>query len=139
MPLESILQNKYTAESDVWAFGVLLWEIFSFALQPYYGLSHEEVVKYLKEGKVLQCPDNTPKSVYRVMISCWRPQASSRPSFRTLYREMETIEKELVLIRRHFKSQKSVMSEGDRLASTPQLLQPPQPPPHSPAKSLGGI
>ena len=139
MPLESILQNKYTVESDVWAFGVLLWEIFSFALQPYYGLSHEEVVKYLKEGKVLQCPDNTPKSVYRVMISCWRPQAHSRPNFRTLYRELETIEKELVLIRRHFKSQKSVLSEGDRLASTPQLLQPPQPPPHSPAKSLAGI
>ena len=139
MPLESILQNKYTVESDVWAFGVLLWEIFSFALQPYYGLSHEEVVKYLKEGKVLQCPDNTPKSVYRVMISCWRPQAHSRPNFRTLYRELETIEKELVLIRRHFKSQKSVLSEGDRLASTPQLLQPPQPPPQSPAKSLAGI
>ena len=88
---------------------------------------------------MLQCPDNTPKSVYRVMISCWRPQAQSRPNFRTLYRELETIEKELVLIRRHFKSQKSVLSEGDRLASTPQLLQPPQPPPHSPAKSLAGI
>lgn len=52
MPLESILQNKYTIESDVWAFGVLLWEIFSYALQPYYGMSHEDVVKYLKEGKV---------------------------------------------------------------------------------------
>ena len=37
MPLEAILHNKYTTESDVWAFGVLLWEIFSLALQPYYG------------------------------------------------------------------------------------------------------
>ena len=43
MPLESILHNKYTTESDVWAFGVLLWEIFSFALQPYYGLTNEQV------------------------------------------------------------------------------------------------
>ena len=43
MPLESILHNKYTIESDVWAFGVLLWEIFSFALQPYYGLTNEQV------------------------------------------------------------------------------------------------
>jgi receptor tyrosine kinase len=41
------------------------WEIFSLALQPYYGMSHEEVVKYLKEGKFLLCPENTPKSAYR--------------------------------------------------------------------------
>ena len=65
MPLEAILQNKYTVESDVWAFGVLLWEIFSLALQPYYGMSHEEVVRHLKDGGTLQCPENTPKSAYR--------------------------------------------------------------------------
>ena len=47
MPLESILHNKYTTESDVWAFGVLLWEIFSFALQPYYGLTNEQVKIFL--------------------------------------------------------------------------------------------
>lgn len=99
----------------MWSFGVLLWEIFSFALQPYYGLSHEEVVKYLKEGNVLQCPDNTPKSVYKVMSACWHATAPSRPSFRTLLREMETIEKELVLIQRHYKSQKSILSETGRM------------------------
>jgi serine/threonine protein kinase len=68
MPLESILHNKYTIESDVWAFGILVWEIFSLALQPYYGLSHEEVVKGLKDGQVLQCPENTPKSMYKLML-----------------------------------------------------------------------
>ena len=51
MPLESILHNKYTIESDVWAFGVLLWEIFSFALQPYYGLTNEQV-NYNKEHQI---------------------------------------------------------------------------------------
>ena len=114
MPLESILHNKYTIESDVWAFGVLLWEIFSFALQPYYGLSHEEVVQYLKDGKVLQCPENTPKSVYKVMMSCWHAKTSDRPGFRNLYRQLETIEKELVLIRRHLhRSHKSVLSMAE--------------------------
>ena len=61
MPLESVLHNKYTTESDVWAFGVLLWEIFSFALQPYYGLTNEPVVQFIKEGNLLECPENTPK------------------------------------------------------------------------------
>jgi len=118
MPLEAILHNKYTVESDVWAYGVLLWEIFSLALQPYYGLSHEEVVKGLKEGLVLQCPENTPKSMYKIMLLCWNPKPSARPSFRTLYRDLETIERELVLIQKHFRSQKSILSENGRL--TPQ-------------------
>ncbi|KAK9497971.1 hypothetical protein O3M35_003863 [Rhynocoris fuscipes] len=91
MPLESILYNKYTVESDVWAFGVCLWEIFSFALQPYYGMTHEEVVKYIKEGNVLQCPDNTPKSVYALMKSCWAKKSSLRPSFRTIHQALHNI------------------------------------------------
>ena len=121
MPLEAILHNKYTIESDIWAYGVLLWEIFSLALQPYYGLSHEEVIKGLKEGQVLQCPENTPKSMYKLMLLCWNPKPNSRPSFRTLFRELEIIERELVLIQKHFRSQKSILSEtaaGGRM--TPQ-------------------
>ncbi|XP_055917209.1 tyrosine-protein kinase transmembrane receptor Ror2 [Eupeodes corollae] len=81
MPLESILYNKYTIESDVWAFGVCLWEIFSYALQPYYGLTHEEVIKYVQEGNVLSCPDNTPLSVYALMRRCWNRKPCERPSF----------------------------------------------------------
>lgn len=45
MPLEAILYNRFTVESDIWAFGVVLWEIFSFGLQPYFGKTHEEVVR----------------------------------------------------------------------------------------------
>uniref|UniRef100_A0A6V7MC42 receptor protein-tyrosine kinase n=1 Tax=Bracon brevicornis TaxID=1563983 RepID=A0A6V7MC42_9HYME len=91
MPLESILYNKYTIESDVWAFAVCLWEIFSFALQPYYGMTHEEVVKYIKEGSVLQCPENTPPQVYQLMKMCWNRRPADRPSFRAIYETLEKI------------------------------------------------
>ncbi|XP_006618521.1 tyrosine-protein kinase transmembrane receptor Ror2 isoform X1 [Apis dorsata] len=91
MPLESILYNKYTVESDVWAFAVCLWEIFSFALQPYYGMTHEEVVKYIKEGNVLQCPENTPPAIYDLMKLCWNRRPSDRPTFRTIYNTLDTI------------------------------------------------
>lgn len=94
MPLESILYNKYTVESDVWAFGVCLWEIFSFALQPYYGMTHEEVVKYIKEGNVLLYPENTPKPIYDLMKMCWNRKPSGRPSFRTIKHTLEAIEAE---------------------------------------------
>lgn len=95
MPLESILYNKYTVESDVWAFAVCLWEIFSFALQPYYGMTHEEVVKYIKEGDVLRCPDNTPQSIYELMKLCWNRRPSDRPTFRTIYETLDSIKQEL--------------------------------------------
>ncbi|QQP34872.1 Uncharacterized protein FKW44_022912 [Caligus rogercresseyi] len=120
MPLEAILHNKYTIESDIWAFGVLLWEIFSLALQPYYGLSNEEVIKFLKEGNLLNCPENTPKSIYKIMKSTWNTQPNMRPMFRILYRELETIEKELTILQRHFKSQKSIASVESMGRMTPQ-------------------
>ncbi|KAF5272825.1 hypothetical protein FQR65_LT00421 [Abscondita terminalis] len=91
MPLESILYNKYTAESDVWAFGVCLWEIFSFALQPYFGMTHEEVVRFLKAENVLSCPDNTPGPVYELMRQCWQQKPANRPSFRTIHCTITTI------------------------------------------------
>lgn len=91
MPLESILYNKYTLESDVWAFGVCLWEIFSFALQPYFGMTHEEVVKYLKAGHMLLSPENTPAPIYEVMRQCWAPKPSDRPNFKIIYRALRNI------------------------------------------------
>jgi len=91
MPLESILYNKYTIESDVWAFGVCMWEIFSLALQPYYGMTHEEVVKYVKDGSILQPPDNCPVRVYEVMKMCFQTQPTNRPPFRTILQLLEDI------------------------------------------------
>ncbi|XP_071543142.1 tyrosine-protein kinase transmembrane receptor Ror2-like isoform X2 [Panulirus ornatus] len=88
MPLESILYNKYTVESDVWAFGVCLWEIFSFALQPYYGMTHEQVVCFLKEGGILSCPDHCPPEAYSVLTWCWQRRAHDRPSFLVLHQAL---------------------------------------------------
>ncbi|XP_047514310.1 tyrosine-protein kinase transmembrane receptor Ror2 [Pieris napi] len=99
MPLESILYNKYTLESDVWAYGVCLWEIFSFALQPYFGMTHEEVVRFLKDGNVLACPDNTPRCVYDLMKQCWNHNPSDRPNFRVIYQTLDNIQ--MILERRH--------------------------------------
>lgn len=99
MPLESILYNKYTLESDVWAYGVCLWEIFSFALQPYFGMTHEEVVRFLKDGNVLACPDNTPRCVYDLMKQCWNNSPSDRPNFRIIYQTLDNIQ--LILERSH--------------------------------------
>ncbi|XP_077500568.1 tyrosine-protein kinase transmembrane receptor Ror2-like [Amblyomma americanum] len=96
MPLEAILYNKFTVESDVWAFGVVLWEIFSFALQPYYGMTHEEVVAFVKEGNCLGCPEGAPAPAYALMRACWNRKPSARPSFKTIHRALGTLHNELV-------------------------------------------
>lgn len=91
MPLEAILYNKFSTQSDVWSFGVVLWEIFSFALQPYYGLTHDEVVRYVKDGKVLVQPERTPQPMYDLMKQCWHRRPAGRPSFNTLHKTLENM------------------------------------------------
>lgn len=88
MPLESLVYNRFTIESDVWAFGVVLWEIFSFGMQPYYGMTHEEVVKYIKDGNILPYPESTPGPIYQMMKNCWNRNASKRPPFRLIFKQL---------------------------------------------------
>ena len=60
MPPESILYGKFTTESDVWSFGVVLWEIYSFGLQPYYGYCNQEVIEMIRSRQLLPCPEDCP-------------------------------------------------------------------------------
>lgn len=63
------------------AYGVVLWEIFSFAMQPYFGMTHEEVVKFIKDGNMLNCPENTPLMIYNLMMQTWNRKSNERPTF----------------------------------------------------------
>ncbi|XP_069330643.1 muscle, skeletal receptor tyrosine-protein kinase isoform X3 [Eulemur rufifrons] len=89
MPPESIFYNRYTTESDVWAYGVVLWEIFSYGLQPYYGMAHEEVIYYVRDGNILSCPENCPLELYNLMRLCWSKVPADRPGFASIHRILE--------------------------------------------------
>ncbi|XP_013073516.2 muscle, skeletal receptor tyrosine protein kinase-like isoform X2 [Biomphalaria glabrata] len=91
MPPEAILYNKFSSQSDVWSFGVLLWEIFSFALQPYYGMTHEEVINYLRSGHTLQPTENVTSVVSELMKSCWHKKPNSRPTFTSLHKSLSVL------------------------------------------------
>uniref|UniRef100_A0A8C4PXA3 Tyrosine-protein kinase receptor n=1 Tax=Eptatretus burgeri TaxID=7764 RepID=A0A8C4PXA3_EPTBU len=78
MPPESIMYRKFTAESDVWSLGVVLWEIFTFGKQPWYQLSNNEVVECISQGRVLQRPRTCPKDVYDLMLGCWELEPQQR-------------------------------------------------------------
>ncbi|XP_075151765.1 tyrosine-protein kinase transmembrane receptor Ror isoform X2 [Haematobia irritans] len=90
MPSESILYGKFTTESDVWSFGVVLWEIYSYGMQPYYGYSNQEVINLVRSRQLLTCPDACPTAVYSLMIECWHEQSVRRPSFAEITLRLKT-------------------------------------------------
>merc|ERR1719204_2829438 len=85
MPPESIMYGKFTTESDVWSFGVLLWEIYSYGLQPYYGYSNQEVIEMVRSRQLLPCPEDCPSRMYAFMVECWHEVPSRRPTFSEIH------------------------------------------------------
>ena len=85
MPPESIMYGKFTTESDVWSFGVLLWEIYSYGLQPYYGYSNQEVIEMVRSRQLLPCPEDCPSRMYAFMVECWHEVPTRRPSFAEIH------------------------------------------------------
>merc|ERR1719471_436553 len=81
MSAESMLYGKFTAESDVWSYGVLLWEIYSFGQQPYYGYSNQEVIEMIRSRQLLPCPEDCPSRMYAFMVECWHEIPTRRPPF----------------------------------------------------------
>uniref|UniRef100_A0A8C0WG88 Tyrosine-protein kinase receptor n=1 Tax=Castor canadensis TaxID=51338 RepID=A0A8C0WG88_CASCN len=81
MAPESLKDGVFTASSDMWSFGVVLWEITSLAEQPYQGLSNEQVLKFVMDGGYLDQPDNCPERVTDLMHMCWQFNPKMRPTF----------------------------------------------------------
>lgn len=69
MPPEAITYGKFTTDSDIWSFGVVLWEIFSYGLQPYYGFSNQEVMEMVRKRQLLPCPEDCPPRYKRVKVA----------------------------------------------------------------------
>ncbi|CAN2387230.1 Belongs to the protein kinase superfamily. Tyr protein kinase family. CSF-1 PDGF receptor subfamily [Pristimantis euphronides] len=85
MAPESIFDKVYTTQSDVWSFGVLLWEIFSLGASPYPGVQiNEEFCQRLKEGTRMRAPEYATADIYRIMLSCWHGDPKERPTFSDL-------------------------------------------------------
>ncbi|KAL4608045.1 insulin receptor-like [Arapaima gigas] len=81
MAPESLKDGVFTAHSDCWSFGVVLWEISTLAEQPYQGLSNEQVLKFVMDGGFLDRPDNCPDRLHNLMQMCWQYNPKLRPTF----------------------------------------------------------
>ncbi|XP_072047232.1 fibroblast growth factor receptor-like [Amphiura filiformis] len=91
MAIESVLGDVHTIESDVWSFGVLLWEIVTLGSRPYPKLKGSDVQKLLKNGQRMPQPKHCSEQLYNIMLVCWEKEPSKRPSFEKLMRLLDEV------------------------------------------------
>lgn len=87
--IESLADRVYTTKSDVWSFGVTMWEIATRGQTPYPGVENSEIYDYLRQGNRLKQPPDCLDSIYSLMFSCWLLSPKDRPSFESLRCELE--------------------------------------------------
>ncbi|KAF7246548.1 Hepatocyte growth factor receptor [Varanus komodoensis] len=91
MALESLQTQKFTTKSDVWSFGVLLWELMTRGAPPYPDVNSFDITVYLLQGRRLLQPEYCPDPLYEVMLKCWHPKPELRPAFSELVSDISTI------------------------------------------------
>uniref|UniRef100_A0A452TTX6 Tyrosine-protein kinase Mer n=1 Tax=Ursus maritimus TaxID=29073 RepID=A0A452TTX6_URSMA len=89
--IESLADRVYTSKSDVWAFGVTMWEIATRGMTPYPGVQNHEMYDYLLHGHRLKQPEDCLDELYEIMHSCWRAEPLERPTFSVLRLQLEKL------------------------------------------------
>ncbi|KAM8954410.1 protein-tyrosine kinase 2-beta isoform 2-T2 [Pelodytes ibericus] len=124
MAPESINFRRFTTSSDVWMFGVCMWEIHSFGKQPFFWLENKDVISVIEKGDRLPKPDMCPPTLYTLMTRCWTYDLMERPKFTELVCSLSDI----------YQTEKEIAKERERnnRQRPPKIIEPPQmqaPPP----------
>ena len=88
---EAAMYSRFTIKSDVWSFGILLYELITYGCLPYPGMGNTLVLEALQTGYRMPCPMVCPVLLYEIMQDCWRKDAECRPSFDTLQFQLEDL------------------------------------------------
>ncbi|KAK7060078.1 putative serine/threonine protein phosphatase, partial [Halocaridina rubra] len=91
MAPESINFRRFTSASDVWMFGVCMWEILMLGVKPFQGIRNNDVIKRIENGERLVLPSNCPPRLYSLMSLCWTYEPSKRPSFKVIKEHLSEI------------------------------------------------
>ncbi|KAL4719416.1 hypothetical protein ACJJTC_000461 [Scirpophaga incertulas] len=91
MAVECLVDGVFSCQSDVWAWGVLCWEVLSLGQQPYPARTNRQVLAYVRAGGTPDRPPNCPSAFYELLQKCWSYSAEARPSFRECLRVARAI------------------------------------------------
>ncbi|XP_059421692.1 tyrosine-protein kinase Mer-like [Carassius carassius] len=130
--LESLADRVFTVKSDVWAFGVTMWEIATRGMTPYPGVQNHEIYDYLLEGNRLKQPSDCLDELYDIMFCCWSVDPLDRPDFTQVRKKLESLagklpavssQRDIIYINTSFPEEKEEIpgeaAEGPVLTSSP--------------------
>ena len=89
MAIESLDRYVFTTKSDVWSYGVLVWELWSKGATPHLDVPSSELLLHLKRGHRLTKPNSCPNSVYELCLTCWDKDRELRPDFEIIKKKLE--------------------------------------------------
>uniref|UniRef100_A0A7E4VIB1 Protein kinase domain-containing protein n=1 Tax=Panagrellus redivivus TaxID=6233 RepID=A0A7E4VIB1_PANRE len=89
--IEAFSHQNVTEKSDVWSFGVLVYELFTRGYEPYSPLDYHQIQDFLNSGQRLPCPETCPEPIYAVMLSCWDVEPAKRPTFKQLQKQIRDV------------------------------------------------
>ncbi|XP_067316269.1 macrophage-stimulating protein receptor isoform X2 [Pseudorasbora parva] len=95
MALESLQTQKFTTKSDVWSFGVLMWEMMTRGASPYPDVDPYDITPYLMQGRRLPQPQFCFDTLWSILMQCWHPEPEKRPGFPTLVQDIQEIHSNL--------------------------------------------
>ncbi|KAG7520131.1 protein-tyrosine kinase 6-like [Solea senegalensis] len=87
---EALTHGKFSSKSDVWSFGVLLYEIITYGGIPYPGFNNHEVLQQIIEGYRMPAPAKCPDFLHKIMLSCWKAEPDDRPHFKSLRHQLDS-------------------------------------------------
>ncbi|XP_052326530.1 ephrin type-A receptor 7 [Oncorhynchus keta] len=82
---EAIQYHRYSSASDVWSFGIVMWEVMSYGERPYWDMSNQDVIKAIEDGFRLPAPMNCPPHLHQLMLDCWQKERTERPTFSQIH------------------------------------------------------
>lgn len=95
LAIESMTHQEYSTQSDVWSFGILLYEIVTKGAVPYPTVDTRDILNYLKDGKRMERPSECRADIYKLMSSCWNVVPTERPTFKIIKNKLQQIMMEM--------------------------------------------
>ena len=120
MAPESLTEMVFSSQSDVWSFGVVMWELFSFGKVPYPGIDVSRLIRELLNGYRMEKPQYVTNEIGRLMVDCWKMEPKERPTFNQL---QEALGNHLESSLRHhyLEMSQSYLQLKDELQSAPGI------------------
>uniref|UniRef100_A0A3Q1GVM0 receptor protein-tyrosine kinase n=1 Tax=Acanthochromis polyacanthus TaxID=80966 RepID=A0A3Q1GVM0_9TELE len=106
---EAITYRKFTTASDVWSYGIVMWEVVSYGERPYWDMNNQDVIKAIEEGYRLPAPMDCPVVLHQLMLDCWERERAERPTFSQILNMLDKLIRNPGTLRR---------TGGDRAAGT---------------------